>query len=96
MAVDSNEVVLDVRDLEPPEPFVIAMDAINTLGDGQFIHMIHRRRPNMLYPELEPRGLESWTGEESSGLVHVLVWASADIPAKQSAQLCIRQIPVGS
>ena len=46
----AGEVGLDVCRLEPPEPFVQAMEALQQMQPGQFLHIIHRREPRLLYP----------------------------------------------
>ena len=47
---------LDVRDLEPPEPFRIAMQAIGELGVGDELVLLHRREPFPLYDVLNGLG----------------------------------------
>lgn len=48
-----KERLLDVRDLEPPEPLERVLAAMETLQSDERIRMMHRREPYMLYPILE-------------------------------------------
>ncbi|MCF7981261.1 MAG: DUF2249 domain-containing protein [Pseudomonadales bacterium] len=81
----TKEVLLDLRELEPPEPFVQSLAALERLLPGQYLHLVHHRAPAMLYPELAPRGFVSQTQEHSSGLFHIVVWRETDDEAKNEA-----------
>jgi len=63
-AEDQGELVfLDVRGLEPPEPMIKVMEALNMLRQGQTLIVQHHRRPMFLYPKLDERGYEHVTEE---------------------------------
>lgn len=68
------DVVLDVRDLEPPEPLERALEAICSLKDGQRIRMIHWREPHPLYAILEREGLAHRTVVTDAGNFEILIW----------------------
>jgi DUF438 domain-containing protein len=59
------EIILDVRDLEPPEPYERATEVLQRLQAGQYVRMISPRRPRLLYPWLAERGFseDTATGE---------------------------------
>lgn len=69
---------LDVSDLEPPEPLERAVKALDELGKGEYLRMIHRREPCLLYPMLPARGLTQRTHQREDGMVEVLIWHDAD------------------
>lgn len=48
-----KERLLDVRDLEPPEPLERVLAEMETLQCDERIRMIHRREPHLLFPMLE-------------------------------------------
>ena len=48
--------VLDNRDLQPPEPMVRILSALEQLAAGEVIEAWNDREPLLLYPELEARG----------------------------------------
>ena len=50
------EVVLDVRGLEPPEPMVRTLAALETLADGAVLVQQVDRVPQFLLPILSERG----------------------------------------
>jgi uncharacterized protein (DUF2249 family) len=66
-------VVLDVRGLEPPEPMVRVLKALDRLAPGQRLEVRHSRRPALLYPQLEDRGFVHETDEPESGLVRIVI-----------------------
>lgn len=54
-------VVLDTRGLEPPQPLICILEALNTLPPDAEIHAHTDRRPMHLYPMLEERGFRGET-----------------------------------
>ncbi len=66
-------VVLDVRGLEPPEPMVRTLEALEQLPEGKALLQINARVPQMLLPLLADRGfayeLMSETPNEVRGLI---------------------------
>jgi len=65
--------VLDVRELEPPEPLVRVLEALDRLAPGQRLEVRHSRRPTFLYPQLEDRGFVHETDEPEPGLVRIVI-----------------------
>jgi len=66
-------IVLDVRDLEPPEPMVRVLTTLDRLAPGQRLEVRHSRRPTLLYPQLEDRGFVHETDEPEPGLVRIVI-----------------------
>lgn len=50
-----NDITLDVRGLEPPEPLEQALEALSQLGENQRLRMQIDREPYPLYPILVKR-----------------------------------------
>lgn len=48
----SQEIILDTRELEAPEPMNLVLNALSQLDENTFIKMIHRMEPMMLYTTL--------------------------------------------
>jgi uncharacterized protein (DUF2249 family) len=65
--------VLDVRGLEPPQPMVQVLEAIDRLEPGSELEVRHERRPMFLYPQLDERGFVHQTDEPEPGLVRILI-----------------------
>ena len=62
---DQGELVfLDVRGLEPPEPMIKVLEALNMLREGQTLIVEHHRRPMFLYAKLDERGYEHVTEDK--------------------------------
>lgn len=59
---NAPSVELDVRNLEPPEPMVRILEALNTLPEGGLLLVHHHREPMLLYDKLRQRGY-SWQVE---------------------------------
>ncbi len=74
----AREIILDVRELEPPEPYELATETLTDLGSGQFVHMICPRRPHHLYPWLTERGFREDTRQRNHDLYEVFIWAEDD------------------
>jgi uncharacterized protein (DUF2249 family) len=66
-------VVLDVRGLEPPEPMVLTLAALEDLPDGATLVQINVRVPQFLLPRLEEAGYAYEVREQSDELVRVFI-----------------------
>ena len=80
------EVLLDVSDLEPPEPLVQTLEAAEQLTPGQYLRMLHRRDPCMLFGNLDERGFRYQQREGSSTAVEVFIWRQGDTEAESRVQ----------
>lgn len=65
--------LLDVRDLEPPEPMQKTLEALAGLERGHTLIQINSRVPQFLLPELEARGFQYQVREEQPGVVRVFI-----------------------
>lgn len=66
-------ITLDVKGLEPPEPMVRVLAALEHLPKGATLLVLHERRPLFLYPKLDERGFEHTTQEIAPGDVRILI-----------------------
>jgi TusA-related sulfurtransferase len=70
---DADMIELDVRGLEPPEPMVRTLEALERLPEGKVLVQVNVRVPQMLLPLLAERGFEyvlvSETPNEVRGLI---------------------------
>lgn len=64
---------IDVRGLEPPQPMLKVLDAIDRLEPGGELEVRHDRRPTLLYPLLDERGCVHDTDEPEPGLVRIRI-----------------------
>ncbi len=64
---------LDNRGLQPPEPMIRILDALERLGPGEVLEAINEREPMFLYPELEARGAAIQVAKQADGGVRLLV-----------------------
>lgn len=72
---------LDVSGLPPPEPLERAIEALDALGAGEVLLLLHRREPCLLYPILVERGVHHATRSPRDGEVRVAMWRAADATA---------------
>ena len=63
---------LDNRDLDPPEPMVRILAAVETLAPGETLLALLRREPVFLFPELTKRGHLWHGGFTPDGLTYEL------------------------
>jgi uncharacterized protein (DUF2249 family) len=66
-------VVLDVRDLEPPEPMVRTLAALEALPPGGTLVQVNERVPQFLLPQLTQRGYTYEVQEQQPGVVRVFI-----------------------
>lgn len=92
----STEQWLDVRDLEPPEPMVRTLSALESLPTGHTLVQVNARVPQFLLPILEERGWQYTVDESQTDrvLVRITRPVSGDPSmASQSLELDVRVIP---
>ena len=70
----SADKVIDGRSMEPPEPFVQTMEALEHLGAGQKVLLIARHEPFPLYRALDLNGFSWQTKKMPDGSAEVLIW----------------------
>jgi uncharacterized protein (DUF2249 family) len=66
-------VVLDVRGLEPPEPMVRTLEALEQLPQGATLVQLNVRVPQFLLPKLEERGFTWEIREQDEDLVRLFI-----------------------
>jgi uncharacterized protein (DUF2249 family) len=66
-------VVLDVRDLDPPEPMTRTLEALESLAPSHTLIQINVRVPMFLLPVLEERGFTYQVDEQQAGVVRVSI-----------------------
>lgn len=72
-ALGADVVVLDVRGLEPPEPMVQTLAALDDLPPGHTLVQINVRVPRFLLPMLEDRGFSYEIREQGPTLVRTFI-----------------------
>jgi len=67
-------ITIDGRDMEPPQPFVLTLEAIETLGAGEKLLLILTREPHPLYRALVKQGFSYATEVTLQGTLEILIW----------------------
>lgn len=70
---EDDVVVLDVRDLEPPEPMVRTFEALAAMPRGKTLVQLNVRVPQFLLPKLLEQGFVYEIREQSAELVRVFI-----------------------
>jgi uncharacterized protein (DUF2249 family) len=70
---EQDVVILDVRDLQPPEPMVRTLAALEQLPPGATLVQINVRVPQFLLPVLEERGFSYDVREQEADVVRVYI-----------------------
>jgi uncharacterized protein (DUF2249 family) len=65
---------LDNRGLEPPEPMVRILGALETLGPGVELAALLDREPLLLFPQLAARGFDHALEAQTDGTYLLRVW----------------------
>lgn len=66
--------ILDVRELDMPQPMLTILGAVDALQEEQAIFVYHKKLPVFLLPELAERKLRYRINEISPGHVQVLIF----------------------
>ena len=89
----AREIVLDVSELEPPEPLVQSLAAVEKLQSGDYLRLLHRRRPCLLYENLQQRGYSSVTRAGRNVACEVFIWRDGDDEAANLARAIANTLP---
>ena len=67
--------------LEPCEPLERTLEAIQQLEAGEYLCVIHRREPHLLYPLLEKSGFSWRCIEDQPDSYEIFIWRADDAAA---------------
>lgn len=76
-AAESRTVMLDVRNMEPPEPLTLTLAALEKLPDDHMLIQINSRVPQFLIPMLGERGYACEIDDSQADRVLVRIWRAA-------------------
>lgn len=77
MMEKKNVKVIDARNLEPPEPFVLTMEALDQIGPDESLLLLLTREPHPLYRALEINGFTHRAEHTPEGVVEITIWRKA-------------------
>ncbi|MEX0906806.1 MAG: DUF2249 domain-containing protein [Gemmatimonadota bacterium] len=72
-STDDDVVILDVRGLEPPEPMLRTLAALEDLPAGATLEQLNVRVPQFLLPLLDERGFTYEVREQDADLVRLFI-----------------------
>jgi len=82
----AQEHVLDVSDLEAPEPMEQVLSFLENLKCGEYLRMLHRREPFPLYAILKERGFAFDIFFGKSTNFEILIWHCHDQLAERAVK----------
>jgi len=68
------DIVIDARDMEPPEPVVATMDALDAMPPGQTLLLVLNREPHPLYRALQKQGYGYQAEFTKDFTFEILIW----------------------
>lgn len=71
------DITIDATEMEPPEPFVATMGALDTLLPSQKLLLILPREPYPLYQALQRDGYAYQTSITPQATFEILIWRAA-------------------
>lgn len=74
MTAPPDEILLDAREMEPPEPLERTLAALDELQPGQRLRLLLPREPYPLYGILERNGYRHQTEPHPDGCFAILIW----------------------
>lgn len=83
----AEEHLLDMRDLTAPAPLQLALAALDSLPEGDYLRLRVSREPVLLYPLLLVQGFTHTTRSITQEDYEVLIWHANDTQAEQAARL---------
>ncbi len=69
-----NEIELDVRGLQAPEPLVRILQTLDTLPAGGILRVLHHREPFPLYAALQEDGYQYRTEFVTGDRIEIIIW----------------------
>ncbi|APC47497.1 DUF2249 domain-containing protein [Virgibacillus halodenitrificans] len=70
--------IIDNRGLEPPQPMIRTLKALDGMNIGEHLSIINDRRPMFLYEELDERGYSHATEPLEDGSFKIIITKSGD------------------
>jgi len=73
-----RELLLDARELEPPEPFEQATSLLREMEPGQYLRMLHRRVPYPLFDFCQGMSLQYRLVQEGHESYDIIIYFPVD------------------
>ena len=73
MSATKADRIVDGRELEPPEPFILTMEALDEISPGQTVLLVLGREPFPLYRALQLNGYVWEITHNDDGTVEILI-----------------------
>ena len=75
-----KELFIDVSDYEPPQPFEEVIQLLLKMKTGEYIRMLHRKKPVPLLQFLQENGFNFKVSQNKSTSWEVFIWSKKDLP----------------
>ncbi len=71
-----EQIVIDCRQMEPPEPMVAILKQVEILMPDQELIMVHRKEPILLFEKLKERSCDYNLTTHADGSIELSIWKS--------------------
>ena len=85
----AKEITLNACDLEPPEPYELAIAALKNLQPGEYVRLLIHRQPRLLYPWLAEHGFLEITRQVNDELFEIYIWSGNDDDTGIEIKTCL-------
>lgn len=75
-----KELLLDVSEYEAPQPFEKAVQLISQINTGEYIRMLHRKKPLPLIQLLQENGFACVIRTGLQNTWEIIIWNKNDSP----------------
>ncbi len=86
-----NELFIDVSELEQPDPFEKVTQLLGTMKKGEYVCMLHRKKPLPLIQMLLENGFDCIVRPREQALWEIIIWYKKDSAV---GQFCLSHFPV--
>ena len=70
-----NQIFIDVSDLPAPEPFQKIMAELTQLNNSDYLKVVHRKEPLLLYRPLDELGFDFHVQKGSDFPFEIFIWS---------------------
>ena len=74
----SKQILIEVYELQAPQPMELVLDALDTLQPGEHIKMIHRMQPFPLFKILDENGFRYKVKDSDISAFDIYIWHAKD------------------
>ena len=83
MKQQPKELFIDVSEYDPPQPFEEVIQLLLKMKSGEYIRMLHRKKPLPLLQFIQENGFNFKIRQPDSVAWEILIWNKKDLPVNE-------------